>query len=95
MRSCSSCREVSARDCASLKKRLRAVDFAIVETTLYLDAYPTSRQALDYYHKLMAERALLLEATEKHCGPVTARGNVSTTEWDWVKGPWPWQPEAN
>ena len=34
-------------NCARLKKKLQTIDFAIVETTLYLDAYPHSRVALE------------------------------------------------
>ncbi len=89
------CRGQGSANCAQLKNRLQAVDFALVETVLYLDAYPTSEKALAYYHKLMAEREMLAEAIHKNCGPTTARDNKSTTEWDWIKSPWPWQPEAN
>lgn len=81
--------------CAGMKSRLQAVDFAIVETALYLDAYPTSQKALDYYQKLVAEREMLADAIHVQCGPTTAWDNKNPTEWDWVKGPWPWKYEAN
>ena len=84
-----------ATNCARLKKKLQTIDFAIVETTLYLDAYPHCRAALDYYHKLIAEREALAGAINEKCGPVCIRGNKSRTEWNWVEGPWPWEPDAN
>ncbi len=75
--------------------RLRALDFAIQETVLYLDAYPKCAEALEYYHQLIAQRAEVLSAYEKNCGPVTMYGNMSRTSWDWIKDPMPWEPEAN
>ncbi len=84
---CSTC-----RDSLSL---LRALDFSIQETVLYLDAYPECREALGYYHKLIAERAQLLQSYEEKCGPLCIYGNRSNTSWDWTDGPWPWEVEAN
>ena len=84
-----------AGNCAKLKRKLDTIDFAIVETVLYLDAYPNCREALDYYHKLIAERESLVAVINEKCGPVSARGNKSRTEWTWVKGPWPWELDAN
>ena len=81
--------------CRERTKMLQALDFAIVETALYLDAYPENRQALEYYHGLLAQREETMEAYEKNCGPVTMYGNRSRTSWDWVEGPWPWEPDAN
>lgn len=74
---------------------LQAIDFALQETVLYLDAYPEHTQALDYYHQLIELRRALIERYEKNCAPVTMYGNRSRTSWDWVEGPWPWEPEAN
>ena len=81
--------------CRGDMKQLRAIDFAIQETVLYLNAYPENRQALEYYHQLMEQRKTLMSAYEKSCGPITMYGNTSRNSWDWVKGPWPWEPEAN
>ena len=82
-------------DCVAELKKLRALDFAIQETVLYLDAYPENRQALEYYHQLLAERKRTMDAYEAKCGPLNMYGNVSHNSWEWVKGPWPWEPEAN
>ena len=81
--------------CAAKLKRLRALDFALQETVLYLDAYPQSRQALRYYHKLIKEREQLMADYQSHCGPLTMYGNVNQNDWDWIKGPGPWEPDAN
>ena len=79
----------------ALKKKLQTVDFAIVETVLFLDAYPKNKQALEYYHKLIGERNMLEKAINEKCGPITSMGNESRTEWNWVASPWPWEVDAN
>ena len=81
--------------CNERMKMLQAIDFALQETVLYLDAYPENQQALDYYHQLLAQRAELMEAYESNCAPITMYGNKSRTSWDWVLGPWPWEHGAN
>ena len=87
-----SCPEVSCRE---KLQQIRALDFAIQETVLYLDAYPENRQALEYYHKLIEERRDAMAVYQKSCGPLSMYGNTSHDSWDWVCGPWPWEPEAN
>ena len=83
------------RNCRELMKTLQAVDFALQETVLYLDAYPENQQALEYYHRLLAKREEVLAAYEKNCAPTTMYGNKSRNSWDWVLGPWPWEHDAN
>ena len=80
---------------ADLLDPIQKIDFALVETILYLDAYPDNRQALAFYHKLLNERARLTEQYEKTVGPLTATANRSTTSWNWTKAPWPWDLAAN
>jgi len=80
--------------CDALKKKLWELDFAMVETSLYLDAYPECKSALEYYCKLKEERKSVAEAVNEKCGPITARDNCCAS-WDWVKTPWPWEYDAN
>lgn len=81
--------------CKKLMQQLREVDFSLVETVLFLDAYPDHPQALEYYHKLVEERKMLAKEYESSCGPLTAFKNASHTSWDWVKTPWPWEADAD
>lgn len=81
--------------CREQLETLRAIDFAIQETVLYLDAYPNHPEALAYYHALTEQRAKVLETHEKQCGPLSIYGNKSRNTWDWTRGPWPWEFDAN
>ena len=85
-----------APPCRALHRRLQTLDFSIADTVLYLDAYPHSAEALAYYHKLMDERAELLKRTSDSCRhPITNMDNASRDSWNWIDGPWPWDPRAN
>ena len=81
--------------CREAMERLKMLEFAIVDVAHYLNAYPDSECALAYYHKLLAERDMLRTKMNETCGPLTIYDNTSKDSWDWVKGPWPWNPEAN
>ena len=82
--------------CKQMLRELQAIDFSMVETVLYLDAYPESSEALAHYHKLHEERQRLLSRmASANCPPVTAMDSHSRTAWNWVDGPWPWEPDAN
>ncbi len=86
----------SSSNCKNLLHRLQTLDFSIIDTVLYLDAYPDCQQALDYYKKLQSERAMLLSTLSQSCRlPITSFENSSVDNWDWVDGPWPWEPSAN
>lgn len=80
---------------AALMRKIQETDFCLVETLLYLDAYPDHAQALEYYHRLVEESKRLTEQYENTYGPLTAVGNKSQQSWDWVKNPWPWECDAD
>lgn len=77
-----------------LMRKLREYDFAIFETVEFLDTHPKNKKALEYYTKLRAEREKILAEYEAAFGPITMYGNESDSDWDWVKGPWPWEGEC-
>ena len=95
VRRCGNMNSTASNDTKKLMRELQHVDFSIIETILYLDAYPCSAEALDYYHKLCAERNRLQALLNQSGHPITAQENHSKSEWNWVKGPWPWEIEAN
>ncbi len=96
--SCSSCLSGNSKnsDCAVLQAKLKKIDFSLIDTVLYLDAYPNCKKALAYYHKLKAEREMVVDALSKSCNmPITNFNNSSEDSWSWVDTPWPWDPTAN
>lgn len=72
---------------------LRALDFVIQETALYLDGHPGDGEALAYYKDRAAARNALARAYEERFGPLTIFGGESgrTNVWQWVSTPWPWE----
>ena len=82
-------------NCCALMKKISMLDFAITETVLYLDAYPECSAALDYYHRLIEQREAYAKEYQAKCGPITNHGVRSCDGWSWVKGPWPWEYDAN
>ena len=82
--------------CKQKLKKLQMIDFAMVETILYLDAYPENETALKHYKMLKEEREQLLsEMKAQGCAPITAQNAAKDGVWDWTDAPWPWEPEAN
>ncbi len=80
-------------NCKKLMEQIRAVDFALYETVLYLDVYPHSCDALETYRKLKAQSDALHAEYESVCGPLTAFGNKGDS-WDWMGKPFPWEYDA-
>lgn len=85
----------SHNDADALMAELRALEFALDEVVLYLDAYPCDQAALDFYHHLLERRAPLVEQYQAEVGPLTPLGNQSRTSWDWIDKPFPWEYDAN
>ena len=82
---------------AELLRRIQAEDFALYEVALYLDAYPTNKKALAFYREHLATLQALKQAYTQKYGPLTIYDNGAGEwdEWQWTKGPWPWEKEAN
>lgn len=77
-------------------RRLQAIDFALADLILYLNAYPNSSEALAYFYQLKEERQQLMgSAPEGVFPPVTALDQQSPDRWSWIQGPWPWEPGAS
>ena len=76
------------------RNTMQEAQFALWETVLYLDAYPTDEEALAYYRQMQEETERLSEEYEAKYGPLsqfTSNGERS----DRIDGPWPRQTDAN
>lgn len=79
--------ENGMNNCSALLDRIRQIDFAVLDATLYLDVYPNCTEAIEYIAAKNAERSELVAQYEPVCGPLTMHGitgGVNTS-------PWPWQ----
>lgn len=77
--------------CKELMHRIRELDFAILETALFLNAYPNNAEALSYYHELVCIYEKLRNDYNTACGPLTLYSNKSEDAWKWGNDPWPWE----
>lgn len=76
----------------SQMEELQAVDFVLVELTLYLDTHPNDYEAIQQFNHLAKQRALLKKQFESQFGPLQQFGNsYSGYPWNWNEVPWPWQ----
>ena len=82
-------------DKSRLLNCIKAEDFALYEVILYLDAYPTNKRALAFYHQHKKIAEMLKAEYNRKYGPLTAFENNDPNRWQWVEGPWPWEKEAN
>ena len=75
-----------------LMRKIQELDFARVETELFLDTHPECSLALDYYRKIVSElEPLRAEYTAKF-GPIVAKEGMADS-WSWINNPWPWHME--
>ncbi|MBU5213681.1 MULTISPECIES: spore coat protein CotJB [Heyndrickxia] len=73
-------------------EELQAIDFVIVELTLYLDTHPKDQDAVQQYNQFVHHRKKLKKEFEKLFGPLTNFGySYSDYPWNWKDAPWPWQ----
>ncbi|WP_346726789.1 spore coat protein CotJB [Bacillus suaedaesalsae] len=76
----------------ALMEDLQAVDFALVDLTLYLDTHPNDYEAIRQFNQFAKQRGLLKKQIESQFGPLQQYGNsYSGYPWNWDDGPWPWQ----
>lgn len=78
-----------------LLKKLQICDFALTEAALYLDTHPNNAMALEYFNKHNKEREEVLKEYVEKYGPIRVKDNKSTTHWEWIKSPWPWENEED
>nr|WP_295972362.1 spore coat protein CotJB [uncultured Bacillus sp.] len=75
-----------------LLEQLQAIDFVIVELTLYLDTHNQDAEAIKQFNHYARERKKLKKLIESKFGPLQQFGNsLSGFPWNWDDAPWPWQ----
>ncbi|PMC38659.1 spore coat protein CotJB [Bacillus sp. UMB0899] len=73
-------------------KEIQAIDFVLVELTLYLDTHPSDQQAMIQFNEYAQYSKQLKQNFEAKYGPLQQFGNSFTdANWSWGTTPWPWQ----
>jgi spore coat protein JB len=78
----------------TLLHELQALDFVLVELTLYLDTHPQDQQAIQQFNQFTQQRMQVAHQFQLEFGPLTQYGHsfgFSKHPWQWSEGPWPWQ----
>lgn len=76
----------------TMLQELQAIDFVLVELTLYLDTHPQDVQAIQQYNQCAQHRMHLAGRFEQEFGPLQHYGrSFSKHPWQWIDTPWPWQ----
>ncbi len=74
---------------------LQALSFAISELGLYLDTHPEDQEALSLFRQYVQLYEQGVQQYQKLYGPLTITASGQGSGFDWVKGPWPWDIDAN
>jgi spore coat protein JB len=76
----------------ALLEELQAVDFVLVELTLYLDTHPNDYEAIQQFNNCSLQRRRIAKQYEERFGPLLQYGHsYSGYPWNWDDTPWPWQ----
>lgn len=74
---------------------IQKYDFALYDLMLYLDTHTGCQEALALFRKYKSQREKAIAEYTSRFGPLQAVHQQSEHEWDWGKGPYPWEKEAN
>lgn len=77
-----------------LMEQLQAVDFVLVDLTLYLDTHPNDVEAIKQFNEYAQKSMELKQKIEQSYGPLMQYGkgySYSNYPWNWKDAPWPWQ----
>ncbi|WP_078546017.1 spore coat protein CotJB [Litchfieldia alkalitelluris] len=76
----------------ALLEELQAVDFVLVELTLYLDTHPEDYDAIKQFNDMALLRKKIAKQFEANFHPLLQYGHsYSSYQWNWDDSPWPWQ----
>lgn len=78
-----------------MMRQIQTLAFNVHEAVLYLDGHPRCQKALEFYKKYNDMLHEAVCAYEENYGPLTQYGGTDSNTWTWIKGPWPWEYEAN
>ncbi len=72
-------------------QELQALSFAIVELGEYLDTHREDEESLALFRRYVALYEEGMARYEESCGPLTQRCAGKAGDYNWLRGPWPWE----
>ena len=74
---------------------IQMYDFYLYELQLYLDSHPTCQNGLHAFRKYRELRKKAVSTYTELFGPIAPLQSQCDNVFEWAKGPWPWEKEAN
>ena len=72
-----------------IMKKIKSLNFAVIELSLYLNTHPEDERALQLHKKYSEELKELKDKYQKVYGALTIY--YPTNMWNWIDTPWPWE----
>ena len=76
----------------AMLKKISTYQFAALDLQLYLDTHPGDSETVAKMNRYKQQTGELVKDYEEQYGPLTKR-SATGNNWDWIKGPWPWENE--
>jgi len=78
----------------AMRRKINATQFACWELHLFLDTHPNNCEAARRLEEYRQRLDRQVKEFEEAYGPLNQLSS-STSRWDWINGPWPWEREGN
>lgn len=69
---------------------LYALEFAADDLQLYLDTHESDQKVFGLFQYFQTEAAACQKEYVEKYGPLSTRDLLCSSEYDWLRGPWPW-----
>jgi spore coat protein JB len=76
-----------------LLQEIRELQFAVIETILYLNTHPRDRNVLELHNDLARSLMNKMHRYQEEYGPLVPTYPEADYPWQWINEPWPWQIE--
>ncbi|SHJ92283.1 spore coat protein JB [Clostridium cavendishii DSM 21758] len=87
--------ELEKMDKMELLKQISISQFMRIDLALYLNTHPNDKEAIKKYNNYAMLCKGLKETFEMNYGMSTQNDLSSSSCWEWINEPWPWEEEAN
>ncbi|MFW5999304.1 MAG: spore coat protein CotJB [Halanaerobiaceae bacterium] len=72
-------------------REIMAVNFALLETILYLNTHPADEAVMELYNRFARRLMELIRDYQENYSLLVPHLPGEETPWRWIEEPWPWQ----